>query len=184
MEDSAIIKLYWDRDETAIRETENAYGERLRGLSRHILDSREDARECVNDTYLKTWETIPPQKPNFFYSFLSKICRYISFGRLDWNNAAKRRADLVSLTEELERCIPDRRVQDQVEAKELGRIISAFLATLPRDSRLIFLRRYWHLDTTEEIAKNYGFSVSKVKTQLHRTRAKLYTYLEQEGIRL
>ena len=184
MEDSKIIQLYWDRDETAIRETENAYGDRLRGLSRHILDSREDARECVNDTYLKTWETIPPQKPNFFYGFLSKICRYISFGRLDWNNAAKRRADLVSLTEELERCIPDRRVQDQVEARELGRIISAFLATLPQDSRLIFLRRYWHLDTTEEIAKNYGFSVSKVKTQLHRTRAKLYTYLEQEGIRL
>ena len=184
MEDSKIIQLYWDRDETAIRETENAYGDRLLGLSRHILDSREDARECVNDTYLKTWETIPPQKPNFFYGFLSKICRYISFGRLDWNNAAKRRADLVSLTEELERCIPDRRVQDQVEARELGRIISAFLATLPRDSRLIFLRRYWHLDTTEEIAKNYGFSVSKVKTQLHRTRAKLYTYLEQEGIRL
>ena len=184
MEDSAIIKLYWDRDENAIRETDDAYGERLRDLSQHILDSREDARECVNDTYLKTWETIPPQKPNFFYAFLSKICRYISFGRLDWNNAAKRRADLVSLTEELERCIPDRRVQDQVEARELGRIISAFLATLPRDSRLIFLRRYWHLDTTDEIAKNYGFSVSKVKTQLHRTSAKLYTYLEQEGIRL
>ena len=71
-----------------------------------------------------------------------------------------------------------------MEARELGRTLSAFIATLPHDSRLIFLRRYWHLDTTEEIAKNYGFSVSKVKTQLHRTRAKLYTYLEQEGIRL
>ena len=183
MEDSAIIQLYWDRDEAAIRETEKAYGKRLQGLSQHILDSREDARECVNDTYLKTWETIPPQRPSFFFGFLSKICRYISFGRLDWNNAAKRRADLIALTEELERCIPDRRVQDQVEARELGRTLSAFIATLPHDSRLIFLRRYWHLDTTEEIAKNYGFSVSKVKTQLHRTRAKLYTYLEQEGIR-
>lgn len=184
MEDSAIIQLYWDRDEAAIRETDAVYGQRLQGLSQHILDSREDARECVNDTYLKTWETIPPQRPSFFFGFLSKICRYISFGRLDWNNAAKRRADLIALTEELERCIPDRRVQDQVEARELGRTLSAFIATLPHDSRLIFLRRYWHLDTTEEIAKNYGFSVSKVKTQLHRTRAKLYTYLEQEGIRL
>jgi len=184
MEDRAIIELYWKRDETAIRETDAAYGDRLQELSRHILDSREDARECINDTYLKTWETIPPQRPNFFFAFLSKICRYISFGRLDWNNAAKRRADLVALTEELERCIPDRRVQDQLEARELGRILSAFVSTLPKDSRLIFLRRYWHLDTTEEIAKKYGFSVSKVKTQLHRTRAKLHAYLEQEGIAL
>jgi len=184
MEDRAIIELYWKRDETAIRETDAAYGDRLQELSRHILDSREDARECINDTYLKTWETIPPQRPNFFFAFLSKICRYISFGRLDWNNAAKRRADLVALTEELERCIPDRRVQDQLEARELGRILSAFVSTLPKDSRLIFLRRYWHLDTTEEIAKKYSFSVSKVKTQLHRTRAKLHAYLEQEGITL
>jgi len=182
MEDQAIIELYWNRDESAIQETDAAYGPRLHSLSQHILDSREDARECVNDTYLKTWESIPPQRPNFFYAFLSKICRFISFDRLDWNNAAKRRADLVSLTEELERCIPDNRTQQQLEARELGRILSAFIATLPGDSRLIFLRRYWHLDTTEEIAKNYGFSVSKVKTQLHRTRAKLYRYLEQEGI--
>ena len=184
MEDRAIIELYWKRDETAIRETDAAYGDRLQDLSRHILDSREDARECVNDTYLKTWETIPPQRPNFFFAFLSKICRYISFGRLDWNNAAKRRADLVALTEELERCIPDRRVQDRMEARDLGSVLSAFISTLPKDSRLIFLRRYWHLDTTEEIARKYGFSVSKVKTQLHRTRAKLHAYLEQEGIAL
>ena len=184
MDDHAIIELYWDRDEAAIRETEKAYGKRLQDLSCRILDSREDARECVNDTYLKTWETIPPQRPGFFFGFLSKICRYISFGRLDWNNAAKRRADLVALTEELERCIPDRRVQDQMEARELGRTLSAFIATLPGDTRLIFLRRYWHLETTEEIARKYGFSVSKVKTQLHRTRAKLHTYLEQEGIAL
>ena len=184
MDDHAIIELYWNRDEAAIRETDAVYGGKLRNLSAHILDSREDARECVNDTYLKTWESIPPQRPNFFYAFLSKICRFISFGRLDWNNAAKRRAELISLTTELEACIPDRRAEQQLEARELGRILSEFLRTLPEDSRLIFLRRYWHLDTTEEIAKNYGFSVSKVKTQLHRTRAKLYTYLEQEGIRL
>ena len=184
MDDRAIIKLYWDRDEAAIRETDATYGGKLRALSGRILDSREDAMECVNDTYLEVWKSVPPKWPDHFFAFLSKICRFISFGRLDWNNAAKRRADLIALTEELERCIPDRRVQDQVEARELGRTLSAFIATLPHDSRLIFLRRYWHLDTTEEIAKNYGFSVSKVKTQLHRTRAKLYTYLEQEGIRL
>ena len=182
MEDSAIIELYWSRDETAIRETDAAYGKKLLSLSQRILSSPEDASECVNDTYLETWNTIPPQRPNFLYAFLSKICRYISFGRLDWNSAAKRRADLISLTEELEQTIPDNRSQQELDARELGRILSRFVTTLPEDSRLIFLRRYWHLDTTEEIARRYGFTQSKVKTQLHRTRAKLYAYLEKEGI--
>lgn len=182
MEDSAIIELYWSRDETAIRETDAAYGKKLLSLSQRILSSPEDAGECVNDTYLETWNTIPPQRPNFLYAFLCKICRYISFGRLDWNSAAKRRADLISLTEELEQTIPDNRSQQELDARELGRILSRFVTTLPEDSRLIFLRRYWHLDTTEEIARRYGFTQSKVKTQLHRTRAKLYAYLEKEGI--
>ena len=83
MEDQAIIELYWNRDEAAIRETDAVYGNKLQSLSEHILDSREDARECVNDTYLKTWESIPPERPNFFFAFLSKICRFISFGRMD-----------------------------------------------------------------------------------------------------
>ena len=182
MEDQAIIELYWNREESAIRETDAAYGRKLRGLSRKILNSWEDAGECVNDTYLATWEAIPPQRPNHFFSFLSRICRYISFGRLDWNNAAKRRADLVSLTAELEACIPDNRMQQQLEARELGQILSDFLSTLPEDSRLIFLRRYFHLDTTQEIARRYGFSQSKVKTQLSRTRVKLQNYLKQEGV--
>lgn len=182
MEDKSIIELYWNRDEAAIRETDAAYGRKLQALSQRILSSPEDAGECVNDTYLETWNTIPPQKPNYFYAFLSKICRYISFGRLDWNNAAKRRADLISLTEELAQTIPDNRSQQELDARELGRIMSQFVTTLPQDSRLIFLRRYWHLETTEEIARRYGFTQSKVKTQLHRTRAKLYAYLEKEGI--
>lgn len=182
MEDSAIIELYWNRDETAIRETDASYGKRLLSLSQRILSSSEDAGECVNDTYLETWNTIPPQRPSFLYAFLSKICRFISFGRLDWNNAAKRRADLISLTEELSETIPDNRSQQELDARELGRILTRFVTTLPEDSRLIFLRRYWHLDTTEEIARRCGFTQSKVKTQLHRTRAKLYAYLEKEGI--
>lgn len=182
MEDSEIIGLYWNRDESAIRETDAAYGKKLLCLSQRILSSPEDAGECVNDTYLQTWNSIPPQRPNFLYAFISKICRYISFGRLDWNNAAKRRADLISLTEELEQTIPDSRSQQELDSRELGRILSTFVTTLPEDSRLIFLRRYWHLETTEEIARRYGFSQSKVKTQLHRTRAKLYAFLEKEGI--
>ncbi len=182
MDDKSIIELYWNRDESAITETDAVYGRKLSALSGSILSSHEDAQECVNDTYLETWKAIPPQRPSFFYAFLSRICRYISFGRLDWNNAAKRRADLVSLTAELEACIPDNRTAQVLEARELGQILSQFIATLPRDSQLIFLRRYWHLETTEEIARRYGFTQSKVKTQLHRTRAKLYDYLSKEGI--
>ncbi len=184
MDDNAIIELYWNRDESAISETDAVYGRRLSALSGSILNSREDVQECVNDTYLETWRAIPPQRPSFFYAFISKICRYISFGRLDWNNAAKRKAELVSLTAELEACIPDNRTEQIIEARELGAILSRFITTLPQDSRLIFLRRYWHLDSTEEIAREYGFSQSKVKTQLHRTRLKLHEYLKNEGVAL
>lgn len=184
MDDTSIIDLFWNRKEEAIAETDRVYGRRLHVLSDRILCSREDARECVNDTYFKTWQAIPPQRPRQLYGFLAAICRHLSFHRLDWRTAAKRNGEIVALTEEMELCIPDPARERELEGKEIGRIMNAFLEELPRETRLIFLRRYWHLDTTEEIAKNYGFSVSKVKTQLHRTRAKLYTYLEQEGIRL
>lgn len=182
MEDAEIIGLYWKRDEAAIAATASMYGNRLQCLSKRILDSDEDAKECVNDTYLHTWNRIPTERPRFFYAFLAKICRYVSLGKLDWNQAAKRKADVVSLTAELEACIPDNRMQQYLEAQELGELLSAFLQQLPEDSRLIFMRRYWHMDSVEEIAARYGFSQSKVKTQLHRTRAKLYHFLESEGI--
>ena len=184
MDDVKIIELFWARNEDAIAETDAAYGRRLRALANRILNNREDAEESVSDTYMKTWEAIPPQRPTYFYAFIASICRHLSFHRLDWKQAAKRNAVVVALTDEMEQCIPDASHEREMEGKEIGRLLNAFLAALPKETRLIFLRRYWHLDTIAEIAVRYGVTESKVKMQLSRTRAKLCTYLEQEGIQV
>ena len=138
----------------------------------------------MNDTYMSTWRAIPPHRPNYFFAFLAAICRRLSLNRLDWKTAAKRKAEVVSLTQEMALCIPDRSRDRELEAKELGRLLDAFLESLPKDSRLIFLRRYWYADTIAEIAQRYGMTESKVKMQLSRTKDKLRTYLEKEGIRV
>ncbi len=184
MEDAKIIELFWARNENAIAETDAAYGKRLYALANRILNDREDAEESVSDTYMKTWEIIPPQRPVHFYAFIASVCRHLSFHKLDWRQAAKRKAEIVTLTEEMERCIPDERRERELEARELGSALNAFLDTLPKVSRLIFLRRYWHADTVAGIAARYGVTESKVKMQLSRTRAKLRTYLEKEEIYL
>ncbi len=182
MNDMEIIELYWQRDQEAIAQTQSRYGSKLQALAQGILRSLEDAQECINDTYMKAWETIPPHRPQFLYAYLSKICRFIAFGKLDWRNAAKRQAKVISLSDELALCIPDDSMERQWEGRELARIINAFLGTISRESRMIFMRRYFHCDTTAEIAGRFGISESKVKTRLHRTRKQLKTYLEREGI--
>lgn len=182
MEDCEILELYFTRDESAIKETANAYGKRLDGLSFGILKDTEDAKEAVNETYLKTWNAIPPQKPSRFYAFIAKICRHLCFGILDYKNAQKRNAELVTLSDELENCIPDRLSKTEFTDNEIGEILTAFLKTLSDDSRRIFLRRYWYCSTVSEIAEMYHLSESKVKTSLHRIRNKLKTHLETEGI--
>ena len=182
MDDQKIVSLFWARNEAAIAETDAAYGRRLRALANRILGNLEDAEESVNDTYMETWKAIPPQRPRYFFAFLAAICRHLSLTRLDWNMAAKRKAEVVSLTEDMEQCIPDASHERTMRGKELGRILDAFLESLPKDSRVIFLRRYWYVDTIAEIARQYGMTESKVKMQLLRTRAKLKDYLEREGI--
>ena len=184
MEDAKIIALFWEKNEQAVKETDAAYGRRLYVLSNNILNNPEDAEESVSDTYMETWKSIPPKCPEHFYAFLASICRHISFNRLDWRMAAKRNAEVVTLTQELECCIPDKRQMAEFESRELRRVLEAFLDSLNKESRLIFLRRYLYVDTIAEIAARYGISESKVKTQLHRTRAKLYDYLAKEGIRV
>ena len=182
MEDAKIIELFFQRNEQAVKETDTAYGRRLYVLSNNILNSREDAQECVSDTYMETWNSIPPKRPKYFYAFLASICRNMSFNRLDWRLAAKRNAEVVTLTQELEMCIPDSRQDGEMDRRELRRVLETFLDSQSKESRLIFMRRYLYVDTVAEIAARYGISESKVKTQLHRTRAKLHTYLKKEGI--
>lgn len=184
MTDSQIIALFWDRNEDAIQETDRAYGRRLHVLSDRILRNEQDAQESVSDTYLKTWETIPPQRPTYFFAYLSKLCRNFSLARLQWQSAAKRSAQVVELTPEMAECIPDHSLERKLEGEELGQLLNAFLDGLSRENRLIFLRRYWYADSVREIAERYQINESKVKTQLHRTRKKLQQFLEGEGIRV
>ena len=182
MEDSAIIDLYWARDEQAIAQTERSYGRKLQQLAYRIVQSIEDAEESVSDTYMKAWETIPPQRPVYFFAYLAKLCRNFALGRLDWNNAAKRKAEVVTLTAEMELCIPGTSMEQSQEGKEIGELLNRFLESLTQENRLIFMRRYWYTDSVVDIAARYGISQSKVKTQLHRVRAKLRTFLEKEVI--
>lgn len=182
MEDAKIIELFWERNEQAVQETDTAYGRKLFVLSNNILNNREDAEESVSDTYMATWKAIPPKRPQYFYAFLASICRNLSFNKLDWHLAAKRNAEVVALTQEMESCIPDSRQDAQLGRRELRRVLEAFLEDLPRESRIIFLRRYLYVDTVAEIAARYGMTESKVKTQLHRTRMKLRKVLAEEGI--
>ncbi len=182
MEDERIIDLYFARDEQAIQYTDAVYGTKLWALANRILLDRQDSEESVSDTYMKAWTTIPPSRPIHFYAYLAKICRFIALGKLDWNNAAKRKADVVSLTDEMEQCIPDRRRYAEADAREIGRTITQFLESVSQESRVIFMRRYWFCDSIAEIAKRYGISESKVKMRLQRTRNQLAEYLNREGI--
>ena len=182
MTDDQIIELYWVRNEQAVACTDHAYGHKLQNVAGRILNSREDSEECVSDTYLKAWNTIPPQRPTYLFAFLAKICRHLAFGKLDWENAQKRKAEVVTLSDELQLCIPDLVWERKMEAQEIGYLLSEFLAATPQESRVVFLRRYWYGDSVVEIARRFGFTQSKVKTSLHRTREKLRVFLEKEGI--
>ncbi len=182
MEDANIIALFFDRNEEAIRQTHAVYGRRLYHISDNILRSPEDAEECVNDTYLKTWNDIPPTSPRSLFGYLARICRNLSLTRLDWANAKKRKAEVVSLTQEMEQCIPDVHRNAQMEARELGRLLNAFLETLSPENQMVFVRRYWFVETTAEIAQRYGIKEATLVTRLYRIRGKLAEYLAKEGV--
>ena len=182
MEDEQIVALYWSREESAIHETALKYGNYLNSIAYNILQDQRDAEESVNDTYIRTWNSLPPQRPVYFFAYLAKICRNLSLGLLEKRSAQKRCGEIVSLTAELELCIPDRRVEDTAEGKYIGELLNRFLSEISKENRMIFLRRYWFADSIQQIAERYGVTQSNVKIRLHRTRNKLRDYLQQEGI--
>lgn len=186
MEDGKIIQLYFDRDETAIQRTSEKYGPRLRAISYQITGDRETAEECENDTYFEAWARIPPHAPAaYFYAFLAKITRAISIDRCRERKSLKRDGYLVELTTELEACLPAvEDAADTAEAKLLGEAISHYLYTLSEEKQVLFLRRYFYLDTVSEIATRLSVSESKVKTSLFRIRGGLRDYLIKEGYTL
>ena len=183
MEDSKIIDLYLNRDESAISHTADKYGSMLRSVSKRITGDAEEAEECVNDTYLEVWNRIPPSKPrDYFPAFLSRIVRNISINRCVQRERLKRKAFITELSEEMEQCIPSSdNVENRIDEMEFGRLISGFLRKQSEEKRKVFIRRYYYLDTVTQIAEEFGCSESKVKTQLFRLRNELRKYLEREG---
>ena len=184
MDDSKIIELFFARDEDAIKHTDDTYGRRLFHLADNIVHNDQDAEESVNDTYMKAWDTIPPQRPEHFFAYIAKICRNFALKRIDWQKAKKRNAEVVTLTQEMENCIPDTYRDMEADERELGRVLDAFLRTLTPENQMVFLRRYWYVDTIAEIAVRYGISESAVQMRLNRTRSKLAMYLAKEGIKV
>lgn len=184
MEDRQIIELYWNRDEAAITETKRKYERYCYSIAQNILQDEEDSKECVNDTYIGAWNAIPPHKPAILSTFLGKITRRISLKRWRERTAQKRGGgEMTLMLEELEECLAsDRMIDAELEAKELAKVIDAFLATLPEEERRVFVCRYWYCDSIDEISKRFGFGQSKVKMMLVRTREKLLYRLKQEDI--
>ncbi len=184
MEDSKIIDMLLARNEDGIKHMDDTYGRRLFILADNIVRNDQDAEESVSDTYMKAWDTIPPKRPVYLFAYLARICRNFSLKKLDWKAAAKRNADIVSLTQEMEACIPDTSREREIEARELGHMLDRFLRTLSDENQTVFLRRYWHMDSIAEIAVRYGIRESAVQMRLIRTRSKLAAYLAKEGIKV
>ena len=184
MEDAQIVELYFARSEQAIAETAHKYSSYLFSIAHNILLSRPDAEEAVNDTYLGAWRSIPPHRPNRLSTYLGKITRRTALEKWKAQHAQKRGGGEVSLAlEELGECVSTGDTPQQaLELKELTRRINGFLRELPDTEQRIFVSRYWYLMPVKDIARNMGFSESKVKSMLSRTRSKLKQYLEKEGL--
>ena len=182
MDDKQIINLFFQRDEDAINAVDEKYGSKLNALAANILQSREDGLECVNDTYMKAWNSIPPARPEYLFAFLAASARNIAIDMIRKNTAEKRRAKVVELTKELEECIGDGGLQAHLDKEDIGEMLSHFLETVDKNKRIIFLRRYWYSDSIRDISERMQMSESAVKVTLHRMRKELRKYMESEGL--
>ena len=181
MDDEKIIEMFFDRNELALNETEQKYGRYCFAVSYRILNSNEDSEECVNDTWLAAWNAIPPKKPDSLRGFLARICRNISLDRLDFLKADKRNQNVTEAFEELEAFLSggEENIPEEMFMREA---VNSFLASLDRKTRIIFMRRYWYFCSIPEIAESMGISENSVRVTLHRTKLKMKSFFEKEGI--
>lgn len=185
MDELEIIELYWERNEIAIDETSARYGRLLYKISFNILSNHEDSQECVNDTYIKTWESIPPERPRSLTAYLGRIVRNLSIDYWNKSRAKKRYAGGDLLLSELIDCIPSQEtVWSEVETKILSIIISDWLNALAREDRNLFVRRYWFCDSIKDLANKAGTSPNKLASHMYRLRSNLKDVLEKEGVSL
>ena len=186
MEDETIVSLYWDRDETAIRETEEKYDRYLTKIAYNILNNHEDSRESVNDTYLAAWNSMPPHRPSVLSTYLAKITRRLSIDIFRGRNREKRKGSEYAISlSELGDCVSGGNTTEEIiNVKLLADAIGIYLRTLPAEARNAFIGRYYFLDPLKEVAAYCGMTESKAKTVLYRTRLGLKEYLEKEGFDL
>jgi len=184
MTDAAIVALYWARNEEALAVTARQFGAYCRKIAYNILGNLHDTEECENDTWLAAWNSMPQNKPDKLAPYLGRITRNLALDRYEKATAKKRGGGQASLLlDELADCLAaPGSVEDSFDAAQTARHISAFLRTLPEQSRHIFIRRYWYCDATADIAARFGMGESKVRVTLHRTRAKLAVYLQERGV--
>lgn len=182
MESSGILSLLWARAESAIEALASAYGRRLYQTAMNILADHQDAEECVNDTYLVVWNSIPPKRPDPLAGFVYKIGRNISLNRWRAEKALKRDGSYNLSLDELAGCIPGQTLEEHLDARELGRAMDRFLDTQTAENRVIFLRRYWFGDSVRDVARFVMLSENATSVRLSRMRDKLKQYLIKEGL--
>ncbi len=181
MDDNEIVKLYYERSESAIEESQKKYGGYCRSIARRILDNMQDVEECVNDAYLDAWNSIPPKRPKKLGVFLGVLTRNRSLNRLDYNRAQKRAEQMTVLLDEFASCFSENE-ECIIDAMVFKKVINEFLESLDAHTRVMFVQRYWYMCKIDEIANSLGVSEASVKTTLHRTRNKLKALLQKEGI--
>lgn len=185
MEDQQIVDLYFARSESAITETDRKYGRYCHSIAYNILEDHEDAEEIVNDTYLKAWNTIPPNRPDPLKPYVGMISRHLSLDRYEEYHTQKRGGQVPLVLEELAECIPDNDSREDIgESVALKDALAKFIRSLPDKTQMIFLRRYWYASSAAEIAEEYGMRENSVNVLLHRTRKKLKDHLQKEGFDL
>lgn len=186
MDDNGIIQLYWDRNDQAINATSEKYGHYCKAIAKNILNNEEDAEECVNDTYLNAWNSMPTHWPEHLATFLGKITRNLSFNKYKRNHTQKRGGGEITLVlDELTDCVSDiDNVEQIIDRKELAKAISSFVKGLSIEKRNIFVRRYWYADSVSDIARDYGMLQGTVSKTLERTRKQLKAYLTERGFEL
>ena len=181
MEDIEIVELYFSRSENAIPETRSKYGNFISAIAMRILKDRSDAEECENDTYMSIWNVIPPQRPFNFKAFIAKITRNLALKKYHFINAEKRRPQAAVSLSELEECISGNDGRNFSDG-ELSAAINEFIGSLNKESRKIFLLRYWHFLSIKEICRKCSVSKSKAESSLFRTRKKLKKFLTERGL--
>lgn len=185
MEDNKIIDLFWKRSQSAIEEIDNKYGKLCTHIATNILKDIEDTKECINDTYLAAWNSMPDERPNNLSAYICKITRNLALKKYEYNHAKKRNRSVEIAFDELEGIIGmDYNINEKYQLEEIGKIISDLLRRLSYSDRNIFLRRYWFLDSIKDICERFEISESKVKSSLYRTRMKLSKELVKKGVAL